>query len=707
MKLRTKLVALTLTPLCLALGLGVLNILSQYRSYAESRVAALNLDYMRSSSAYMRALQGEREAMGIAVAGGAAGSTLDEAAKATDQERRLWAGAFGAVKLPSRIERDEGKAFVTVAAIRDDARKGSADLNAASAAYSAAVDALLDGSRLAAGRASPETASRFLGLTMLEESKEWAGRAKVAASAAVARGKPIGDSRALELVLGFASMRSLMDSRALELSEESQADRNIALKGSEYREASAAILDIARESDSGNYARGDAAFSDDMGAVIGKIASIIEREEGDLRAAVLAKLAALKKSLAATLAAVALAFIALAAADLMVLSSVTRRLAAIAEAFHEVAAGEGDLTKEIAASGGDELGELAEDFNDFSSVIRGLVVRVKEEASSLTGNMDELASNMAETAGAVQEIAATIDSIKQQGSNQAASVAGSAATVEEIARRLGVLSAAIDRQAENISLSSSSIEQMVATIQSVTANVESMGAYYQRLQSHSDEGLEKIQLLASQARDIVQKSEILQEANEIINGIASQTNLLAMNAEIEAAHAGDAGKGFAVVADEIRKLAESAAGQSKAVADSLGSIRSAISEVVASSTGAEMSFEGIVKQITVLSGLEGEVKEAMREQSSGSSSILEALSEMRSATAEVRDEAKAMSEGGSSVLEEMRRLKRLTAELDSGMVEMAAGAAQIRASASATSELSSRAVESVRALAEGTAQFKT
>jgi methyl-accepting chemotaxis protein len=706
-KLKTKLLALTLAPLAVALGLSAMDLVVQYGSYAEARVAALNLRYMEASSAYIEALQRERESASLLLSGGGDPARFDASIKATDDGRVPWVDAFGKVRLPAVIQREEDKALAAVRSVRDAVGKGKADRNAAANAYSSAVDVLLDGSRIAASRASPGTATRVLGLVMLEESKEWADRTRVTASGALAQDKAIGDSRALDFLVRFGSIRALLYSRALDISDESQADRDIAFKSNEYEEISASVLSIVRKSAAGGYGIDEASLDKNMSFVIDKIQAVIGREEGGIRDVVSTEVASIGRSLAATAAAVALILLATIGAALLIMASIVRRLSIITFAFHDVAAGEGDLSKRIEEFSDDEIGALAADFNSFSGVIRGLVVKVKDETAKISGNMDELAANMNETAGAVQEMAATIDSIKQQGISQAASVSESSATMEEIAKRVEILAAAIERQAENISLSGSSIEEMVANIKSVTANVENMGAYYQGLQSRSDEGMETIQLLSSQAKAIVVQSQSLQEANSIIRGIASQTNLLAMNAEIEAAHAGEAGKGFSVVSDEIRKLAENAASQSEAVADDLESIQRAIADIVSSSGEAEKSFKGIVEQISVLSALEGEVKNAMREQSSGSSNILQALAEMRIVTTEVREEASAMREGDGAVLEEMRRLQRLTAELENGMSEMASGAAQIRSAAVATNELSFRAVDSVRSLASETEKFRT
>jgi methyl-accepting chemotaxis protein len=707
MNLRTKLLALTLAPLAVALGLSATDILVRYGSYAEAQVASLNLRYMQSSSVFIEALQKERETATLVLSGALTPAQFAVSVKAVDDSRAPWAEDYKKVGLPARILRDVDKTMGAIQPIREKVNAGGADLNATANAYSAAADVLLDGSRLAAARASPGTATRFISLVMLEESKEWAERTYVMVSSVVASDKAIGDVRTRDLLVRFGSIRALLYSRALDLSDESQADRDIAFKGAEYENLSASILDIVRKSNIGGYGGNSVDVSRNISVVIEKIQAIINREEDGIRTIVSAKAVSIRNSLLVAIVSVILVLLAISVADLLIMASITRRLRIITSAFHDVAAGEGDLTKTIAVSSSDEIGALAGDFNSFSGIIRNLVVSVKNETGKLSGNMSELATNMNETAGAVQEIAATIDSIKQQGLNQAASVSESSATIEGIAKRVDILTAAIERQADNIAISSASIEEMVANIQSVTANVESMGTYYQRLQSQSGDGMEAIQLLSTQAKDIVARSRSLEEANELISGIASQTNLLAMNAEIEAANAGEAGRGFSVVANEIRKLAENVTAQSKAVAENLNSIQLAITDVVASSGNAEKVFGEIVEQISVLSNLEGEVKSAMREQSAGSASILETLSSMKSITAEVQVEAVAMRDGDEAVLDEMRRLQRLTAELENGMSEMASGAAQIRAAASATNELSFRAVDSVKALAEETEKFRT
>ncbi|MDR2898457.1 MAG: methyl-accepting chemotaxis protein [Spirochaetaceae bacterium] len=404
-----------------------------------------------------------------------------------------------------------------------------------------------------------------------------------------------------------------------------------------------------------------------------------------------------------------IALISVAAAAIItyfVLHYTTKPIVTVTENLKEIAQGEGDLTRTISIKAKDETGELAHYFNQTLEKIKNLVIIIKQQSLTLFDIGTELASNMTETAAAVNEITANIQSIKVRVINQSAGVTETNATMEQITENITKLNGHVEKQTLSVSQSSSAIEEMLANIQSVTQTLVKNADNVQTLSGASEVGRSGLQEVAVDIQEIAKESEGLLEINSVMENIASQTNLLSMNAAIEAAHAGDAGKGFAVVADEIRKLAESSGEQSKTISNVLKKIKSSIDKITVSTDNVLARFEAIDGGVRTVSDQEENIRNAMEEQGEGSQLILEAIGQVNDVTQLVKGSTMEMLEGSKEVIRESKNLERVTQEIAGGMNEMASGSDQINIAIHRVNELTSQNRENIDMLMKEVARFK-
>jgi methyl-accepting chemotaxis protein len=386
--------------------------------------------------------------------------------------------------------------------------------------------------------------------------------------------------------------------------------------------------------------------------------------------------------------------------------NIAHRIVAVGLRMKDIAQGEGDLTSRITIHANDEIGEMGTYFNQTMEKIQNLVKAIKNQTVTLSDIGTELASNMTETAAAINEITSNIQSIKGQVVNQSASVTETSSTMEQITLNLGKLNGLVEKQTANVSQSSSAVEEMLANIQSVTQTLVKNGANVKELADASEVGRNGLQDVAADIQQIARESEGLLEINAVMENIASQTNLLSMNAAIEAAHAGEAGKGFAVVADEIRKLAESSGEQSKTISTVLKKIKDSIDKITRSTDAVLNKFEAIDSGVKTVSDQEENIRNAMEEQSAGSQQILEAISQLNEVTQLVKASSKEMLEGSREVINESKNLSNVTQELENGMNEMATGAEQINTAVNRVNEISVENKSNIDVLVSEVGKFK-
>jgi methyl-accepting chemotaxis protein len=365
-----------------------------------------------------------------------------------------------------------------------------------------------------------------------------------------------------------------------------------------------------------------------------------------------------------------------------------------------------DLTRRLDIREKDEIGTLGTFFNQTFDKMLYLLRDIKSRAFTLDDNGDELAATMNETAAAIGDINDNIKNMKNQILTQTGQVNTSTLSTEQIIHGLENLNKHIEIQAESVSRSSSAIEEMLANIRSVTDTLVKNTANINSLAESSETGRVDLEKVVSDIQEIAKESEGLLEINSVMENISSQTNLLSMNAAIEAAHAGESGRGFAVVAGEIRKLAENSGKQSKTISSILKKIKVSIDTITKSTAVVLERFRAIEGDVKIVSNQELQIRSAMEEQETGSRDILEAINQLNSVTAEVKSASAEMTKESGEMVTESGKLKQVTEEVAGGMDKLDTGVEQINTAVHRVNEISLETKDNIGTLNGEINKFK-
>jgi len=372
----------------------------------------------------------------------------------------------------------------------------------------------------------------------------------------------------------------------------------------------------------------------------------------------------------------------------------------------EINSGEGDLTVMVPRDADDEIGRIAGHFNDFSAHLAKMLRIIVAESQKLQHSSLTLASTSEQTASATVEISANLKSISDQVSIQTKLTEEVAAASDSISEKILLQSRKLEGQTAAVEDSSRSVQEMSQHLELILENIRTATANFVRLTSSSEGGRALVTHVNTLIQDIFARSDSLLEATAAIANIANQTNLLAMNAAIEAAHAGEFGKGFAVVSDEIRKLAENSRQEAQQTESALKTILATIREVAGASTKVEKAFDELVELVKTTSESEERNTELIHAHAKLSSEVISLLSSFHRSNEEVQLASEEVSRSNQAIGSKIDSLRRVSEEINNGMAEIVQGNRDIDDAIRTITDLSVGNRDSVNLLNDQTGRFK-
>ncbi len=346
-------------------------------------------------------------------------------------------------------------------------------------------------------------------------------------------------------------------------------------------------------------------------------------------------------------------------------------------------------------------------FNTFIENLQGAVTHVKQSNLILVEAGGRTADCVMDVLSSIDEANSCMGIVADNVNTQMESVDGTVRLVGDMVRDIGELYELVAVQTEGEQQAATVVEEMLRNISDVHHAVNDLVASFGELEGNADRGASAQKNVTLKIGEVFAESQMLQEANRVISSIASQTNLLAMNAAIEAAHAGEAGQGFSVVADEIRKLSENASKQSRTIGVQLKTILGSMAGINELSEELKSAFSLVSEGIRSTNLMVQEISTAMEQQAAGSDQMRMVVERVMDATMRTKTASESMAAENASIQREMEALQDATQSMKRNIDMMKERAGRVAITGNALFSLSSDTRKSIMEISSELEKFRT